>query len=117
MSAEKNVNDVLTPVGYQILVRMPPPEDKTSGGIIIPDKAKEAESAATVLAQAVSIGPDAYKDTLRFPNGNYCRPDDWVVISKYAGVRLDVDGNEYRLINDDTVLAVVKDTSRVTRKA
>jgi co-chaperonin GroES (HSP10) len=48
-------------------------------------------------------------DKDKFPNGAWCKKDDWIIITKYAGSRLSIDGGELRIINDDEVLAVVDD--------
>ena len=57
----------------------------------------------------MKIGPDAYKDKARFPEGPWCKEKDWVLFAKYAGSRIKIDGGELRLLNDDEVLAVVED--------
>ena len=48
-------------------------------------------------------------DKDKFPNGAWCKKNDWIIIAKYAGSRVSIDGGELRIINDDEVLAVVED--------
>ena len=57
----------------------------------------------------MKVGPDAYKDKERFPDGPWCQEKDWVLFAKYAGSRIKIDGGELRLLNDDEVLAVIDD--------
>ena len=55
------------------------------------------------------MGPDAYDDKKKFPNGPYCNEGDWVLMRSYSGTRFKIHGKEFRLINDDSVEAVVQD--------
>ena len=54
-------------------------------------------------------GDLAFKDESKFPTGPWCKEGDWIIITKYAGSRIKIDGGELRIINDDEVLAVVDD--------
>jgi thymidylate kinase len=55
-----------------------------------------------VLAQ----GPHCY-DKEKFPEGPWCKKGDWVVFARYAGSRIQIDGGEVRILNDDEVLATI----------
>jgi co-chaperonin GroES (HSP10) len=55
------------------------------------------------------MGADAYKDKDKFPNGAYCKVGDFVIFRSYSGTRFKIHTQEFRLINDDTVEAVVDD--------
>jgi co-chaperonin GroES (HSP10) len=57
----------------------------------------------------MEIGPDAYQDKKRFPNGAYCKERDWILMRSYSGTRFKIHGKEFRLINDDSVEAVIDD--------
>jgi co-chaperonin GroES (HSP10) len=67
----------------------------------------------------MAVGPLAYRDRRKFgdpdnENENWqpwCKEKDWVLFGRYAGSRLKIDGGELRLLNDDEVLAIVKDPS------
>ena len=61
------------------------------------------------------VGPDAYKDTTRFPGGPSCKEGDFVIVRPNSGTRLKIHGREFRLINDDSVEAVVEDPRGITR--
>jgi len=57
----------------------------------------------------LKIGPDAYKDKEKFPEGPWCKKKDWVIFARYAGSRLPIDPGEVRILNDDEVLGTVAD--------
>ena len=102
------------PTGYRILVIPYYPKEKTKGGIYIPDATRERESFATVVAYVVKMGPDAYKDEDKFPNGAYCSEKEWVLMGRYAGNRFKVEGLELRLINDDNIIAKILDPTDIS---
>jgi len=103
------------PKGYKILIALPEIEEKTEGGIIKPSDSRHEESIATVVGWVMSMGPDAYANYARFPSGPYCGVGDWVVFRAFSGTRIKIHGKELRLINDDTVEAVVEDPRGVER--
>jgi co-chaperonin GroES (HSP10) len=103
------------PKGYKLLITLPEVEEKTGGGIIKSSESRHEESIATVVGWVMSMGPDAYANYDRFPSGPYCQVGDWVVFRAFSGTRLKVHGKEFRLINDDTVEAVVEDPRGVER--
>ena len=55
------------------------------------------------------MGPDAYKDKEKFPTGPWCKRGDFVIFRSYSGTRFKIHSHEFRIINDDTVEAVVED--------
>jgi co-chaperonin GroES (HSP10) len=61
----------------------------------------------------LSMGSDAYADKNKFPNGPWCKKGDWVVFAKYAGSRVKIEGGEIRILNDDEILAKLKDPKDV----
>lgn len=97
------------PKGYRILIAMPKVEEKTAGGVYMPDGLKDAESTASIMGLVVAMGPDCYKDEDKFPTGPWCKEGEFVVFRSYSGTRFKVEGQEFRLINDDTVEAVIDD--------
>lgn len=103
------------PSGYKLLVAMPRVQQKTSGGIHLPDKYTDAEKVASIFGKVIAKGPDAFMDEDKFPTGAYCDVGTWVVFRSYSGTRLKIDDQEYRLINDDTVEAVVDDPEHIAR--
>ena len=106
---KKDIEKVPQPTGYRLVLFPLKLEGKTAGGVLLTDSAIEQASIATNICKVIAVGPDAYTDKEKFPTGAWCKKDDWIIITKYAGARLSIDGGELRIINDDEVLAVVED--------
>lgn len=104
-----------TPSGYHLLVALPKVDDKTKGGVLKPDQYVDLERVASIVGLVVKTGPDAYLDKVKFPNGAWCKDGDWVMIRSYAGTRFLINGEEYRLLNDDSIDAVVPDPRAIKR--
>jgi co-chaperonin GroES (HSP10) len=79
------------------------------GSVYVPDEYVAAQSLATVVAYVLVVGPDAYADKAKYPNGPWCKKGDWVTIGRYAGARFRIDGGEVRIINEDEVIATIAD--------
>lgn len=104
------------PSGFKLLVALPSVSDKYEGGIIAKVKQTiEAEQVTSVVALVLDVGPDAYKDPVRFPSGAWCKAGDYILIGPYKGQRFTVYGKEYRIINDDNVEGVVADPAGYRR--
>jgi co-chaperonin GroES (HSP10) len=63
----------------------------------------------------LKVGDLAYRDAKKFPTGAWCEPGDYILMRSYSGTRISVRGQEFRLINDDTVEAVVSDPRGVVK--
>ena len=111
---EENALAVLQPTGYRLLVALAKTSEKV-GSLYLPDSRRTDEDAASILAKVVAVGEDAYADAKRFPNGPYCEAGDIVMMASYSGRRIKIEDREYRLINDDTVIAVVAQPEKVSR--
>jgi len=96
------------PTGWRILVMPYKRKEKTKKGIILPDQALEKEHVATVCAYVLEVGPDAYNDKEKFPEGPWCKKGDWIIFGRYAGARIKIDDGELRLLNDDEILATIQ---------
>lgn len=103
------------PTGYRLLIALPEISEKTQGGVFMPDGLKKDESTASIIGFVLKKGPDAYSDASRFPAGAWCNEGDFVIFRSYSGTRFKIQGKEFRLINDDTVEAVVADPRGYTR--
>ena len=103
------------PTGWKMLVILPELEEKTASGIYIPDKVVEREQTASIVGFVLKQGPLCYKDENKFPDGPWCKEGDFVIFRPYSGTRVKVHGREFRLINDDTVEAVVLDPRGIFR--
>ena len=96
------------PTGWRIVILPYKGTGKTKGGVILSDQTVEMQSVTTTCGLVLSVGPDAYKDSNRFPEGPWCKEKDWVIFGRYAGSRLQIDGGEIRILNDDEILATIK---------
>ena len=96
------------PTGWRILVMPYRRKEKTKKGIILPDQTLEKEHVATVCAYVLEVGPDAYMDKEKFPEGPWCKKGDWIIFGRYAGARIKIDDGELRLLNDDEILATIQ---------
>ena len=97
------------PTGWRILILPYTPSKETKGGVLLADETVERNRLSTNIGYVVNLGPDAYKDPVKFPEGPWCKEGDWVLFGRYAGSRFKIDGAEPRLLNDDEILAVIKD--------
>ena len=97
------------PPGYRMLILPFAPAEKTKGGIYLAKQTVDRERLTTVVGYIVALGPDAYKDLNKFPEGPWCKEGDWVVFGRYAGARIQIDGGDLRLLNDDEILALIDD--------
>lgn len=103
------------PSGYKLLIALPTVEETFAGGIIKADVTRAKEEVATIIGVVLDVGPDAYADKSKFPSGPWCKEGDFVIIRAYSGTRFRLYGQEYRLINDDTVEGVVSDPRGYSR--
>ena len=103
------------PQGYKILIALPEAEEKSEGGIIMADITRRVEETASIIGFVIKMGPDCYKDEKRFPNGAYCKEGDFVIMRAYSGTRMKIHGKEFRIINDDTVEAIVQDPTGIVK--
>ena len=113
--AAKKASQLPMPRGYKILIALPEREEKTEGGIIKSAKSLQEEEVGSIVGMVLELGPDAYSDPRRFPSGAWCSQGDWIVMRSYSGTRIKVHGKEFRLINDDSVEAVVQDPRGISK--
>jgi co-chaperonin GroES (HSP10) len=104
------------PVGYRLLVALPQIEETLGEmGLIKAKQTMREERIMSTVGLVVDMGAQAYVDKDRFPNGPWCKVGDYVVFASYTGTRVSVNGVEYRIMNDDSIEAVVSDPRGVTR--
>jgi hypothetical protein len=114
--AEEKGKQLPDPVGYHILCAIPEAEKDFDGsGILKSDDTMRVEEVLTTVLFVVKLGPECYSDKTRFPNGPWCKQGDFILIRPNSGSRLLIHGREFRLINDDTVEAVVQDPRGIKR--
>ena len=103
------------PAGYKILVGLPESEEKTDGGIIKAAATRHLEEVGSVVGFVIELGADAYTDEKKFPSGPWCKEGDFILMRSYSGTRFTVHGKEFRLLNDDSVEAVVDDPRGIAK--
>ena len=114
-TAEERATQLPQPSGYHILVTIPEAEEKYESGILKADETRRHEEVLATVFFVVAMGPDCFKDEKRFPTGPWCKEGDFILARPNSGTRLKIHGQEFRLINDDTVEAVVQDPRGISR--
>ena len=93
----------IRPLGEKVLVKRLEADEKTAGGIVLPDAAKEKPQRGTVL----SVGEGTLLDTgkrkpLQVKKGNQ------VLFTSYAGTDVNIDGKEYMIMSESDIMAIIK---------
>jgi co-chaperonin GroES (HSP10) len=115
-SQEEKATQLPKPSGYRILCAIPEVEKEYDSGLIKADLTLHNEEVLTTVLFVVDLGPDCYQDKARFPNGPWCKKGDFILVRPHSGSRLVIHGREFRIINDDSVEAVVDDPRGIKRK-
>jgi co-chaperonin GroES (HSP10) len=115
-TAEERAQQLPEPRGYRILCAIPEAEEAFDSGILKSDETRRHDELLSTVLFVVKIGSDCYKDPERFPNGAWCKEGDFILVRPNAGTRLVIHDREFRLINDDSVEAVVQDPRGIKRK-
>lgn len=112
---EEKANQLPEPVGYKLLCVVPDVSETIDGtNLVKSSDAMRREEQTTTVLFVVKVGPDAYKDTAKFPAGPWCKAGDFVMTRTYTGTRFKMYGKEMRLINDDQIEGVVQDPRGIT---
>tara|TARA_R110002012_G_scaffold64998_1_gene170626 strand:+ start:445 stop:864 length:420 start_codon:yes stop_codon:yes gene_type:complete len=104
---ETNLEKLPTPTGWRLLVMPFAVKEETKGGIIIAQETLERARIATQVGYVLKMGDLCYQDKERYPTGPWCAEKDWVIFARYAGSRMEIDGGEIRMLNDDEVLGTI----------
>ena len=105
-----------TPVGYRVLVALPEIEETYENTKVLKTNTEmRNEHIMSILGLVVDMGSQAYKDKERFGDTAWCKIGDYVMFRSNTGTRFKIDGKEYRLMNDDSIEAIVADPRGVTR--
>lgn len=92
----------LEPLGDRVVIQYQEAEEKTESGIILPDSAKEKPQEAVVIA----VGPGKCKDGKKMDM--QVKEGDKVILSEYAGTEVKIDEEEYKIVSQDDILAIVE---------
>jgi co-chaperonin GroES (HSP10) len=107
--SESVIDRIPRPTGWRIIILPYRGANKSKGGIVLADQTIERQQVSTTCGYVLSVGPLAYADTVKFPTGPWCKKGDWIIFGRYAGARMNIDGGEIRILNDDEILASILD--------
>lgn len=114
-SAEEKAKQIPDPVTYHLLCMLPEAKEEYEGGLLKASQTIQYEELLSPVLFVAKIGPDAFKDEKRFPSGASCQVGDFVLVRPNSGTRMKIHGTEWRIINDDSVEAVVEDPRGIQR--
>jgi co-chaperonin GroES (HSP10) len=114
-SAEQKAKQIPEPATFHLLCVLPEIDDEYESGLVKAGTTMHYEEVLSPVLFVVKMGPDAYKDTKRFPSGPSCKTGDFVIVRPNTGTRIKIHGKEFRIINDDSVEAVVEDPRGLSR--
>ena len=116
--AEEKAKQLPDPKTYHLLCVVPEAMEEYADsevGLVKSDKTMYYEEVLTPVLFVVKLGPDAYKNEKLFPSGPSCKEGDFVIVRPNSGTRLKIHGREFRIINDESVEAVVEDPRGIAR--
>ena len=113
--AEEKAKQLPDPATYHLLCVLPEVEEEYESGLVKAGQTLHYEEVLSPVLFVVKVGPDAYKDEKRFPSGPSCKVGDFVLVRPNTGTRIKIHGKEFRIINDDSVEAVVEDPRGISR--
>ena len=117
-NSEEKAKQLPDPAGFMLLTVVPEAMEEYADseiGLVKSSKEIWKEELLTPVLFVVKMGPEAYSDKTRFPSGPRCKIGDFIIVRPNSGTRLKIHGREFRLINDDSVEAVVEDPRGITR--
>ena len=112
-----DVNPGVQPFGSRVLVQIRTPKAMTAGGLILHTESRDTEKWNTQVAKVISTGPLSFKNRNTqesWPEGQWCKPGDFVRVPKYGGDRWEVkvpgdddleDPALFMVLNDHEVIA------------
>jgi len=119
-TAEEKAKQLPDPKTFHLLCVVPEAMEEYADsevGIVKDSQTMHYEEVLTPVLFVVKLGPDAYQDKSRFPNGPSCKQGDFVIVRPNSGTRLKIHGREFRIITDDLVEATVEDPRGIQRAA
>jgi co-chaperonin GroES (HSP10) len=114
-SPEEKAKQIPDPATYHLLCMLPEAKEEYEGGLIKASQTMQFEELLSPVLFVAKMGPDAFKDEKRFPSGPSCKVGDFIVVRPNTGTRMKIHGTEWRLINDDSVEAVIQDPRGIQR--
>ena len=111
----EKASQIPEPKTYHLLCMLPEAKEEYEGGLLKAGQTMMYEELLSPVLFVAKIGPDAFKDEKRFPNGPSCKVGDFVIVRPNSGTRMKIHGTEWRLINDDSVEATIDDPRGIQR--
>ncbi len=97
----------IAPAGHRVLIKPEKIEEITKGGIVIPQDAQDQEQFAVENGEVIEIGKEAW--SLDTHKGKWAKVGDKIAFARYGGKVMEgKDGEHYRLMNDEDILAVLE---------
>jgi co-chaperonin GroES (HSP10) len=112
---EDKARQVPDPATFHLLCMLPEAQEEYEGGLLKAGQTMQFEELLSPVLFVAKMGPDAFKDEKRFPSGPSCKVGDFVIVRPNTGTRMKIHGTEWRIINDDSVEAVVQDPRGIQR--
>jgi co-chaperonin GroES (HSP10) len=112
---EDKAKQVPDPATFHLLCMLPEAQEEYEGGLLKAGQTMHFEELLSPVLFVAKMGPDAFKDEKRFPSGPSCKVGDFVIVRPNTGTRMKIHGTEWRLINDDSIEAVVQDPRGIQR--
>jgi co-chaperonin GroES (HSP10) len=119
-TAEEKAKQLPDPKRFHLLCVVPEAMEEYADsevGLVKDARTMHYEEVLTPVLFVVKMGPDAYQDKSRFPDGPSCKVGDFVIVRPNSGTRLKIHGREFRIITDDLVEATVEDPRGIQRAA
>ncbi len=107
-TAEAKTKIGLKPLQDRVIVKPLPVEEKTKGGIIIPDTAKERPQKGEVVA----VGPGKWDESGQKRITPDVKVGDIVLFGKYAGTEVEIDGEEYLIMRESDIYAIIESSEK-----
>ncbi len=112
---ERKAKQLPEPSTFYLLCALPDAEEEFESGLVKAGTTMHYEEILSPVLFVMKMGPDAYKDTKKFPSGPSCKVGDFVLVRPNTGTRIKIHGKEFRMIYDDCVEAVVEDPRGISR--
>jgi co-chaperonin GroES (HSP10) len=112
---EDKAKQIPNPKTFHLLCMLPEAKEEYEGGLLKASQTMQYEELLSPVLFVAKMGPDAFKDEKRFPSGPSCQVGDFVIVRPNSGTRMKIHGTEWRIINDDSVEAVVEDPRGIQR--
>ena len=102
------------PTGWRVLLKPVKVKAKTRGGIILPDSVQEIEQMTSVICEVIEMGEKAFGEDRH--GSAWFNEGDYVLIERSSGMKFDFEGEEYRILDDEKIVAKADGPEGITIK-